>query len=82
MLFFGLVQTQLPFDGGFLYVQPLTTLSLPIGPSGGFVLPVQLPSDPTLCGFPVYFQVIYVDPNAGGFNHTAQTNGLAWTLGS
>ena len=80
--FVGLVQTQIPFDGGFLYTNPILTLTLPVPPNGSLSLPVPLPADPTLCGFPAYFQVMFVDPGASGFNHTAQTNGLAWVLGS
>ncbi|MFG0316943.1 MAG: hypothetical protein ACF8XB_06710, partial [Planctomycetota bacterium JB042] len=83
LLFVGFSSTSLPFDGGALLVNPALTLTLPpLGPAGSLTLPAPLPPDPTLCGLSLFTQAMYADPAAGGFNQSAQTNGLQWTFGS
>ncbi len=83
LLFVGFSSTSLPFDGGALLVNPSLTLTLPpLGPAGSLTLPAPLPPDPTLCGLSLFTQAMYADPAAGGFNQSAQTNGLQWTFGS
>lgn len=83
LLFFGVVQTSVPFDGGTLLVTPLVTLSLPLNGSGGLSLPISVPADASLCAFPAHFQVmVFGDPGAAGYYQTSQTKGLTWTLRS
>ncbi len=83
LLFVGLTPAAIPFDGGTLLVQPALTLGLPpLDPSGGFSLPVALPVDSTLCGGLLFLQALFGDPGANGFYGSAQTQGLAWTLGA
>lgn len=81
LLFAGFAPAALPFDGGALLVNPTFVVTLPgLDGSGGFVLPIPLTA--STCGLHVYFQAMFIDPGASGFNHTAQTNGLDWTIGS
>lgn len=82
LLFSGVAQTSVPFDGGTLLVSPLWTIAVPLNAAGGIALPVPLPANAALCGQSAKFQVMFQDPGAGGFLHTAQTAGLSWTLGS
>ena len=83
ILFVGFAAAALPFDGGTLLTVPVLTLNLPpLSPAGTLTLPFPLPADPSLCGVSTFMQVIFVDPGAGGFYQTAQTNGLQLTFGS
>lgn len=84
VLFLGTQQAALPFDGGTLHVVPqfVFTIPVPIAGDGTLTIPGTLPGDPSLCGFTLYHQMIFVDPSATGFYHTAQSNGLARTFGS
>ena len=78
----GLQIAAIPFDAGTLFVAPLVVTPLvPWSPAGNLDLPIALPSDPALVDVNVYFQYLFVDPAAAGFNHTAQSNGLRWRLG-
>lgn len=83
-LILGANPVSLPFDGGTILVNPqfILTLPTPIQSDGTLTLTGTLPGDPTLCGITLYHQVIYFDPAASGFYHTAQSNGLARTFGS
>jgi len=82
-LFLGVQQASIPFDGGALLVNNPLVISIPIpfDVAGSWTLAGQMPNDPSLCGLTLYHQVMYVDPGASGFYQTAQTNGLARTLG-
>jgi hypothetical protein len=84
VLFLSTQSAALPFDGGTLHLVPqfVFPLGAPIAPDGTMTIPGTLPGDPALCGFTLYHQMIFVDPAASGFYHTAQTNGLARTFGS
>src|SRR5262249_54650667 len=80
----GLSSQSVPFDKGTLLVTPtfVVPLQIPIDASGSFSLTVALPGDTSLCGLTLYEQMMFVDPAATGFHHSAQTNGLARTFGS
>ncbi len=79
----GLAPAALPFDGGTLLVTPAALLPMPpFSATGTLDVSATLPVDPSLCSAHLYFQNVFVDPGAAGFHHTAQTNGVAWTIGS
>ncbi|MFG0317014.1 MAG: FG-GAP-like repeat-containing protein, partial [Planctomycetota bacterium JB042] len=81
-LLVGVAAASVPFDGGTLHVQPAWVVPLPAFPAdGSLVVPLSIPVDQALCGESVFFQVLFVDPAAGGALKTAQSNGLAWTIG-
>ena len=83
ILFLGLTQTSIPFDGGTLLTNPIVTLGLPpLNATGGLTLPLNVPADSALCGFETFTQIYFIDPGAAGINQTAQTNGLRWRFGS
>ncbi len=83
LLFVGLQPLALPFDGGQILVNPLFNVGLPpLDASGRLFLPVPIAENAGLCGVTFRMQAIWFDPGAAGFNHTAQTNGLAITFGS
>ena len=83
ILFIGLFPSSLPFDGGFLLVNPVLLFTLPpIGPNGRLDIPTAFGEDPDLCGLQVDLQVMYFDPSALGPFHTAQSNGLMLLFGS
>ena len=77
-------QAALPFDGGTLHLVPqfVYPLTIPIPQNGKLTLTGDLPADPTFCGVTLYHQILFVDPSAPGFYHTALTNGLRRTFGS
>ncbi len=78
----GLTRASIPFDGGTLLVTPTATVVLPaLDGTGSLTVPVPLVAGVASCGASVYFQAMFVDPGAAGFNHTAQSNGLHWILG-
>ncbi len=82
MLFAGLVPAAIPFDGGQLVVQPLiATILPPLGGNGSLAIPITLPTGLGLSGLTVYLQAMFFDPGAAGPYHTAQTPGLAWSIG-
>lgn len=82
-LFVGLAPLAAAFDGGQLLVNPTFIIALPpFDAAGSITIPGVLGDDPSLCGIAVYHQVMFGDPGAAGFYHTAQTNGLVRTLGS
>lgn len=83
LLFVGVAPTNLAFDGGFLLVSPLFTITLPpLPPSGDLTLLAPLPADPALCELSLYLQSMFVDPGAAGAAKTAQTPGLQLNLGN
>lgn len=81
-LLFGAAPLALPFDLGTLLVSPTVIQPLPAFPANG-QLDIYASYAPSAVygGITVYFQALFVDPLAAGHAHTAQTNGLAWTLG-
>ncbi len=80
LLFAGVAPASVPFDGGTLLVTPAFVVALPpLDASGGFTLPVMLTE--WACGVALYVQVMFVDPNVPNYYHTAQTNGVLWTIG-
>lgn len=83
VMLIGTAAASIPFDLGALLVAPGgPIIALPPFPASATLdLPFALPSDPLLCGVAAYFQSLHVDPAAAGFLHTAQSNGLEWTLG-
>ncbi len=83
LLFVGLNSSNQSFDGGKLLVQPQLILTLPVIPQNGTLsIAGTLPADPTLCGVTIYHQMMFADAGASGPYHTAQTAGLARTLGN
>ncbi len=83
ILFLGVAPLALPFDGGTLLVNPALVINLPpFDAAGTLTLTATIADDPSFCGVAIYHQVIFQDPAAVGFYHTAQTNGLVRTLGS
>ena len=81
LLLMGSTPTNLPFDGGALYVLPLLVNELPkLDGSGKVQIAIDIPNNPALCGAELRMQAIYLDPGASGFYHTAQTNGLWWKV--
>lgn len=84
VLLIGTQQAALPFDGGTLHLVPqfVYPLPIPIPQNGKLTLTGELPADPTFCGVTLYHQILFVDPSAPGFYHTALTNGLRRTFGS
>ncbi len=83
ILVVGTSSASIPFDKGTLLVNPSSVLALPpLNGSGAYSFVVNNSSNPAFCGANVYFQGIFVDPNATGYNHTSQTRGLHWTLGN
>lgn len=83
LLFVGVAPTNLAFDGGFLLVSPLFTITLPpLPPSGDLTLLAPLPADPALCELSLYLQSMFVDAGAAGAAKTAQTPGLQLNLGN
>jgi Subtilase family len=83
LLFLGVAQQNIPFDGGALLNNATWIIQIPIGilPDGTLPLIGTLPYDPALCGFSLYHQVMFVDPGAAGYYHLAQTAGLKQTFG-
>lgn len=81
-LFYGFVNSPLAFDGGTLQMVPAGILNLPLNAQGELDLPLHLEANPALCGFSVYMQVMFVDPAVSSYYQLAQSNGMAWTLGS
>lgn len=83
-LILGLAPASLAFDGGTLLAAPTILLSIPVPVPASGTLTIQgsIPNDAALCGLTLYHQILFVDPGAAGFYHTAQTNGLARTFGS
>jgi len=77
-LLLGAASTALPLKDGTLLVDPLVTipLSLPVAP---VVLAGGIPKDATLCGVPVFVQVVEVDPGAS--KGLSFSRGLRLTLG-
>ena len=78
----GLTAATIPFDGGELYVGDphlilMPTVSL-LGTSGAGW---DVPNDPAICGTEFALQTMFLDPGAGGPFHTAQSKGLAATIG-
>lgn len=83
LLFLGLSQLSIAFDGGRLLVNPFAIMQLPpFDGAGKLTLASPVQNDPALCGVALYLQVYYVDPAAAGPYHTAQTAGLKVTFGS
>ena len=85
LMFIGFAPAALPFDGGTLLATPTFTVSLPPLNGAGSIsipIPIALDTTPAGCGVHLYFQAIFADPGAAGFYHSAQTNGLDWTIGS
>lgn len=83
ILFLGITQQNIPFDGGALLTDASWILSIPVPILADGTLPLigTLPADPVLCGFSIYHQVMFADPGATGYYHLAQTAGLRRTLG-
>ncbi len=84
VLFIGVRETNIPFDGGTLLAGADLVLFLPIGldGDGDATLSGPVPFDASLCGLAVFFQVMIAgDPGATGFHQTAQTNGMRWVFG-
>ena len=81
VLFVGAEQASLPFDEGHLYVKPVSIVVLPPFDLMGVAQVTALLGDPTLCGVKVFMQAFFLDPGASGVYGTAQTNGVAWTVG-
>ncbi|MBK6939160.1 MAG: FG-GAP repeat protein [Planctomycetes bacterium] len=82
LVFAGLKPSELAFDTGTIYVEPLSVAVLPaLGAGGRLELPVRIDANPVLDGMPVFFQAAFLDPITPGKFHMATTNGLVWTLG-
>jgi len=81
-LFYGFASASSPFDGGTLELVPAGIINLPLNAQGALDLPLHLDANPALCGFSVYMQIMFADPAVQSFYKTAQSKGLAWTLGS
>lgn len=83
LLFLGVTQQNIPFDGGALLTEATWVLALPFPILADGTLPLTgtLPADPALCGFKLYHQVMFADPGAAGYYKLAQTAGLVRTFG-
>ncbi len=81
----GLDETKLPFDGGFLYTTPKSSVPLGLTDKSG-TLPfkgVDVTSFlPFACGRSLIYQVAILDPAAAGTMHYALTNGLRIHFGN
>jgi Beta-propeller repeat len=83
LLFLGFQPGAIPFDKGTILVQPALILALPpFNALGRLDLPTAFGEDAGLCGLSIYLQVVFGDPGAIGFYHTAQTNGVQLVFGS
>ncbi len=83
ILFFGLSQIAVPFDGGTFYPSPDIQIPFATDPAGEFVLPIVIPNDPTFCGIPLTVQAMLPnDPGAIGGKQTAQTGFVEFTFGN
>ena len=79
----GLSLISAPFDGGTLYPTPDLILNFTVDGNGDLFLPLPTPNDPTLCGLPVYWQILVTDdPGATGFRKTSQSNYVVSTAGT
>lgn len=78
-IFIGLSEAAVPtaWDGTLLLVPSwIVTVAFPIS---GVAIPVTIPCDSSLCGFPVYLQALEVDPGAS--KGISFTQGLKLVLG-
>lgn len=78
LLHIGLVPAGLPAKGGTLWLVPLLSVGFVL-PAGGVALPLAIPADTALCGFPLYFQLTHLD--AGAPVGVAFTPGLRLDFG-
>ena len=83
ILFLGVTQQNIPFDGGALLTEGTWILALPfpVLPDGTLPLVGPIPDDAALCGFKLFHQVMFADPGAAGYYGLAQTAGLVRTFG-
>ncbi len=63
LIIVGLKPTPVPHVGGILLAQLDMLVFTPL-PSRGLSMPARIPPAPTLCGIPVYVQVLQADPGA------------------
>ena len=81
-LLVGTGAAAVPFDDGTLLVdQPIPIAMAPFDGLGASSVTVEIPDDPSLCGFAAYFQAMFLDAGAGGPQGSAQTAGMGWIVG-
>ncbi|MEM7307325.1 MAG: hypothetical protein AAF682_11675 [Planctomycetota bacterium] len=82
-LLVGFDRLDVPFDGGTLLVDPVLVLPLStsVAPDGTLTLEWLAGPDPSQCGVAVSYQVMFLDPGAGGALNLAMTNGVTHVFG-
>lgn len=82
LLAWGLVPAAIPFDEGTFLIGDPRFVALPTVPAFGQVgIGVDVPDHPFMCGLELYFHALLIDPTADGTYSTAQSNGVAVTVG-
>ena len=76
----GVNAVDIPLTDGSLYVTPVVTIPLVLGPSGGAALSINLPDAPSALGLTIYMQFAHLDPPAAG--GLALSAGLQAVLGA